>query len=147
TARREPLMTQTPTSPTTRSAAPGGATTTEIREIESAGNPTRFARGWHCLGLIEQFRDGKPHQVQVFGTNLVVFATSDGLKILDGYCLHMGCILAKGTIKDDAIACPFHDWRWGGNGKCTAIPYAKRVPVAAKTRAWPSMERNGQLFV
>src|SRR5699024_1700869 len=45
------------------------------------------------------------------------------------------------------IACPFHDWRWGGDGKCTGIPYAKRVPVAAKTRAWPSMVRNGQLFV
>ena len=131
-------MTQTPVSPNSDTA---------IREIESAGNPTRFARGWHCLGLIDQFRDGKPHQVKVFGTSLVVFDTSDGLKILDGYCRHMGGNLAKGTIKDDAIACPFHDWRLGGNGKCTAIPYAKRVPVAAKTRAWPSMERNGQLFV
>ncbi|MFI2533580.1 3-ketosteroid-9-alpha-hydroxylase, partial [Rhodococcus erythropolis] len=44
-------------------------------------------------------------------------------------------------------ACPFHDWRWGGNGKCTAIPYARRVPPLAKTRAWITLEKNGQLFV
>ncbi|WP_271799185.1 Rieske 2Fe-2S domain-containing protein [Dietzia maris] len=135
-------MTLTPTNPATTTDS-----STPIREIESAGNPSRFARGWHCLGLIDQFRDGMPHQVTAFGTSLVVFDTSDGLKILDAYCRHMGGNLAKGTIKDDSIACPFHDWRWGGNGKCTAIPYAKRVPVAAKTRAWPSMERNGQLFL
>ncbi|MFL0578693.1 Rieske 2Fe-2S domain-containing protein [Dietzia sp. 179-F 9C3 NHS] len=123
------------------------STSTPVREIESAGNPTRFARGWHCLGLVEQYRDGKPHQVKAFGTSIVVFDTSEGLKVLDGYCRHMGANLAKGTIKGDSLACPFHDWRWGGNGRCTGIPYAKRVPVAAKTRSWPTMERNGQLFV
>ncbi|HJC28186.1 MAG TPA: aromatic ring-hydroxylating dioxygenase subunit alpha [Candidatus Dietzia intestinipullorum] len=122
-------------------------TDTPVREIESGSNPSRFARGWHCLGLAEDFDDGKPHMVKIFGTSLVVFRTSDGVKILDGYCRHMGGNLAKGTVKGDSIACPFHDWRWGGDGKCTGIPYAKRVPVAAKTRAWPSMVRNGQLFV
>ncbi|MGB3697150.1 MAG: Rieske 2Fe-2S domain-containing protein [Gordonia sp. (in: high G+C Gram-positive bacteria)] len=121
----------------------------EIREIESAGAPTRFARGWHCLGLLKDFRDGKPHQIKAFGTELVVFASqSDGkLHILDAYCRHMGGNLAKGEIKGDSIACPFHDWRWGGNGRCTGIPYARRVPPIAKTRSWPSLERNGQLFV
>lgn len=23
----------------------------EIRNIEAGNNPTRFARGWHCIGL------------------------------------------------------------------------------------------------
>nr|BAA25601.1 orf12 [Rhodococcus erythropolis] len=59
----------------------------------------------------------------------------------------MGGNLAHGTVKGDSIACPFHDWRWGGNGKCTAIPYARRVPPLAKTRAWITLEKNGQLFV
>lgn len=119
----------------------------QVREIENRGAPSRFARGWHCLGLAKEFRDGKPHQVRAFGTSIVVFETSEGLRILDNYCRHMGGNLGNGTIKGDSVACPFHDWRWGGNGKCTGIRYAKRVPVAAKTRAWPSMERNGQLFV
>jgi 3-ketosteroid 9alpha-monooxygenase subunit A len=67
--------------------------------------------------------------------------------VLDGYCRHMGGDLTQGTIKDGNIACPFHDWRWSGEGKCMQIPYAKRVPLRARTRAWTTLERNGQLFV
>jgi phenylpropionate dioxygenase-like ring-hydroxylating dioxygenase large terminal subunit len=120
----------------------------DVRVIETGALPERFARGWHCLGLVEQFRDGVPHSVQAFGTKLVVFANSHGdIKVLDAYCRHMGGDLSKGTVKGDSVACPFHDWRWGGNGKCTAIPYARRVPPLARTRSWTTLERNGQVFV
>jgi 3-ketosteroid 9alpha-monooxygenase subunit A len=59
----------------------------------------------------------------------------------------MGGDLTRGTIKGDQIACPFHDWRWGGDGRCAAIPYAQRVPQAARTRSWLTLEQNRQLFV
>lgn len=119
------------------------------RVIEAAAVPTRFARGWHCLGLAASFRDGHPHEVEAFGTKLVVFQSSDAdeLSILNAYCPHMGGNLAHGTVKGDTIACPFHDWRWSGDGRCAAIPYARRVPPRAKTRAWTALERNGQLYV
>ena len=108
----------------------------QVRTIEAEAPPARFARGWHCLGLAARFRDGGPHAVQAFGTKLVVFADSAGaLHVLDGYCRHMGGDLTQGTIKGDAVACPFHDWRWGGDGRCAGIPYARRVPVAARTRS------------
>ncbi|MEU8897774.1 Rieske 2Fe-2S domain-containing protein [Nocardia sp. NPDC048505] len=120
----------------------------KVRELDVGSVPTRYARGWHCLGLAESFRDGKPHSVQAFGTKLVIWADSkDELHVLDGYCRHMGGDLSMGSIKGDDIACPFHDWRWGANGKCTAIPYGKRVPPLARTRSWTTLERNGQLFV
>ena len=120
----------------------------QVRAIVAGAPPARYARGWHCLGLAARFREGGPHGVGAFGTKLVVFASSDGeLHVLDGYCRHMGGDLTQGTVKGDAIACPFHDWRWGGDGRCAAIPYARRVPVAARTRSWRVLERNGQLFV
>ncbi|MFI6870560.1 Rieske 2Fe-2S domain-containing protein [Nocardia sp. NPDC050406] len=120
----------------------------KVREIDVGSMPTRYARGWHCLGLVETFRDGKPHSVNAFGTKLVVWADSKGeLQVLDGYCRHLGGDLSMGEVKGDDIACPFHDWRWGGNGKCTGIPYARRVPPLARTRAWTTLVRNGQLFV
>ncbi|GAA2343133.1 Rieske 2Fe-2S domain-containing protein [Saccharopolyspora halophila] len=118
------------------------------RTIDAGAPPQRFARGWHCLGLADEFRDGNPHAVEAFGTKLVVFADSGGqLHVLDGYCRHMGGDLTQGTIKGDAVACPFHDWRWGGNGRCTSIPYAKRVPPRARTRSWPTIEENKQLLI
>ncbi|NYT93410.1 Rieske 2Fe-2S domain-containing protein [Salinispora sp. H7-4] len=119
-----------------------------VRTIDSGVLPTRFARGWHCLGLADSFRDGKPHAVEAFGTKLVVFADSTGtLHVLDGYCRHMGGDLTMGTIKGDEIACPFHDWRWRGDGRCTTVPYAHRVPPRARTRSWPTCEENHQLFI
>jgi phenylpropionate dioxygenase-like ring-hydroxylating dioxygenase large terminal subunit len=100
-------------------------------------------RGWHCLGLLDEFRDGAPHAVEAFGTKLVVFADSAGsLNVLNAYCPHMGGDLSQGTIKDDAVACPFHDWRWSGNGRCASIPYARRVPPLVRTKAWTTLEGN-----
>jgi 3-ketosteroid 9alpha-monooxygenase subunit A len=119
-----------------------------VRTIDAGSLPTRYARGWHCLGLADRFRPGGPHAVHAFGTKLVVFADSSGeLHVLDGYCRHMGGDLTMGTIKGDQVACPFHDWRWGGDGRCARIPYARRVPPTARTRSWLCHEQNKQLFV
>jgi len=119
-----------------------------VRTIYAGEPPSRFARGWHCLGLAESFRDGKPHAITAFGTKLVVFADTRGeLQVLDGYCRHMGGDLTQGSVKGDEVACPFHDWRWNGKGKCVSIPYAKRVPLRARTRSWTTEERNGQLLL
>ncbi|MFE9046039.1 Rieske 2Fe-2S domain-containing protein [Streptomyces sp. NPDC007818] len=121
----------------------------EARVIEAGRPPARFARGWHCLGLAETFKDGAPHEIEAFGTKLVVFQGQDDgeLHVLNAYCPHMGGNLAHGTVKGDAVACPFHDWRWSGDGRCAGIPYARRVPPRARTRAWTALERNRQLFV
>ena len=119
-----------------------------VRTIDQGAPPSRFARGWHCLGLADRFRESGPHAVEAFGTKLAVFSDSAGaLHVLDAYCRHMGGDLSRGTVKGDALACPFHDWRWGGNGRCAGIPYARRVPVTARTRSWLTLEQNRQLFV
>ncbi|MET0237319.1 MAG: Rieske 2Fe-2S domain-containing protein [Kibdelosporangium sp.] len=120
----------------------------EIRTIDVGTPPTRFARGWHCIGLAQNFKDGQPHAIEAFGTKLVVFQGEDGkLNVLDAYCRHMGGDLSQGTVKGANIACPFHDWRWSGGGRCVEIPYAKRVPLRARTRAWTTLEQNGQLLI
>lgn len=120
----------------------------EVRVIDTGANPTRFARGWHCMGVADSFRDGQPHEITAFGETAVIFAGEDGaINMIDGFCRHMGGNLAQGTIKGNDIACPFHDWRWSGAGRCTAVPYARRVPLRARTKTWTTLERNGLFFV
>ena len=46
------------------------ANTVATREIEAEPAPSRFARGWHCLGLSRNFKDGNPHRVRAFGQKL-----------------------------------------------------------------------------
>ncbi|HWU22185.1 MAG TPA: Rieske 2Fe-2S domain-containing protein [Nocardioides sp.] len=120
----------------------------DTRMLDQGTTPIRFARGWHCLGLASDFADGKPHAIHGFGTKLVVWADSKGeLNVLDGYCRHMGGDLTQGEVKGDNIACPFHDWRWGGDGKCKEIPYARRVPLRARTHRYETAVVNGQLMI
>ena len=120
----------------------------EVRQIEEGAPPTRFARGWHCLGLTRDLGDGKPHAINAFGTKLVVFRGDDGaLNVFDGYCRHLGGDLTQGQVKGNEIACPFHDWRWGGDGRCKQVPYSRRVPKLARTASWRTLEQDGMLFV
>jgi 3-ketosteroid 9alpha-monooxygenase subunit A len=120
----------------------------EVRQIEAEAALTRFARGWHCLGLARDFQDGKPHAVNAFGRTLVVFCGEDGnINVLDGFCRHMGGNLSEGTIKGNEIACPFHDWRWGGDGRCKNVPYARRTPRLARTATWNTMAQDDMLFI
>lgn len=123
-------------------------TETPVRSVDTGVAPIRYARGWHCLGLAETFSDGKPHAVHGFGGKMVVWQDSQGnLNCLDGYCRHMGGDLTMGTVKGDEVGCPFHDWRWGGDGKCKLIPYARRVPLRARTQRYETVVRNGQLLI
>jgi len=115
--------------------------------IEAAEIPDRYARGWHCRGLASDYGP-PPQQLTYFGTELVAYRGEDGqVYILDAFCPHMGANLSKGHVEGCSIRCPFHAWRWGPDGICDDIPYAKRIPPKAVIKSWPVMEENGLLFV
>ena len=59
----------------------------------------------------------------------------------------MGGDLSDGRVIGNSVACPFHDWRWNGEGYCVQVPYSKKIPQGARTRAWPAKEVNKHLVV
>lgn len=85
------------------------AESSPMHKIEAAPPPARYARGWHCLGMASDYKDGKPHGLNIFGTRLVVFQGEDGkVSVLDAWCPHMGADLALGEVQGDSIVCRFH---------------------------------------
>jgi 3-ketosteroid 9alpha-monooxygenase subunit A len=118
-----------------------------IAKIEAAPLPDRYARGWHCLGLSRNFGQ-EPKELNYFGNRLVAYRGADfQVHILDAYCPHMGADLSKGCVEGNNILCPFHHWSWGADGACNHIPYAKNIPPRAKIKSWPTIEKNGLLYV
>ncbi|CAG2113046.1 unnamed protein product, partial [Medioppia subpectinata] len=51
---------------------------------------------------------------------------------------------------DDCIQCPFHGWRFGGDGQCKRIPNLNDLELKAikpVVKKWPTIERNELIYV
>jgi 3-ketosteroid 9alpha-monooxygenase subunit A len=115
--------------------------------------PGMFARGWHIVALSQELKIGDVKSLHYFDQELVLFRGESGKAVvLDAYCPHLGAHLG-GTgnkIIGDTIRCPFHGWQFNGEGGCTAIPYAKKIPERARSgalKAWPIVEKNGFIAI
>jgi nitrite reductase/ring-hydroxylating ferredoxin subunit len=87
----------------------------------------------------------------VRGTELVVWRDPQGaVHAWANQCPHRGMRLSFGTVDEKGrLACRYHGWRYGPDGKCAAIPaHPDRPPpddVAVPTYA--SAERDGLIWV
>jgi 3-ketosteroid 9alpha-monooxygenase subunit A len=110
---------------------------------------TRHARGWFGVAASHELPRRGVRPLRYFGRDLVLFRGDDGVaRVLDAHCPHLGAHLGRGgTVEGDCIRCPFHGWAWTGTGACASIPYARRIPAHARTRAWPVREKNGLVLV
>ena len=104
--------------------------------------------GWYKVADSNDIGSMEAIQVDDFPTQIVVWrGKDDQLSALDLYCRHMGASLACGEVEEDGIRCPFHAWRWSGEGLCNEVPYAKRIPPKAVTRSWEVNELDGSIYV
>jgi phenylpropionate dioxygenase-like ring-hydroxylating dioxygenase large terminal subunit len=104
---------------------------------------------WFHVSYSDELKLGAVKPVHYFGRDLVLFRGEDGrAACLDAYCPHLGAHLGVGgKVIGNTIRCPFHGWQINPEGKCVAIPYAKKIPPKAETRSWPVQELNGRIFV
>jgi 3-ketosteroid 9alpha-monooxygenase subunit A len=112
---------------------------------------TGYPTGWFVIATADELPVGKVLPLQYFGQHMVAYRGESGApKILDAHCPHLGAHLGYGgTVVGDTVRCPFHAWRFAGDGKCVEIPYEKngKIPQRACVKSWPVLERNGLVFV
>ena len=101
------------------------------------------------IGWSDELAHGQVQGLRYFGQQLVLFRGEDGqAHVLDAYCAHMGANLAAGgVVRGCNIECPFHAWRYAGDGRCVEIPYAQKIPRKAFVRSWTVREHSGLLFL
>lgn len=104
-----------------------------------------YPRGWYAVALSSELPPGGVLTRKYFGRELVIFRAMDGTAcVSDAYCPHLGAHLGHGGVVDgDSIVCPFHGWRFGSDGACTAMPYGQRIPSRARLDVLPVSETNG----
>ena len=89
----------------------------------------------------------RPLSLPILGRRLVAFRAASGrVTVMDAHCAHLGADLGCGSIVGETIQCPFHHWRYGGDGVCTFVPNVSQTPPFARLRTYPVEERHGYVF-
>jgi phenylpropionate dioxygenase-like ring-hydroxylating dioxygenase large terminal subunit len=107
-----------------------------------------YPNGWFRAAYSHELDPGEVKTLGFFGQELVLFRTEGGeARLFDPFCPHLGAHLGfGGQVDGESLRCPFHHWEFDGEGRCSHIPYAKRIPAKAKIRSWPVVERYGLIF-
>ena len=93
---------------------------------------------WYPIARGEDVKNDQPYRTQVLGLRFVAFRDDQGdAHVLHDVCTHRGGSLGKGWIRDNTVVCPYHGWRFGGDGKCSSIPSLpnETPPARAQRRA------------
>jgi nitrite reductase/ring-hydroxylating ferredoxin subunit len=104
--------------------------------------------GWFSVGAGEDLAPGDVRAVTYLGRDLVLFRGEDEVaRVFDAHCPHLGAHLGVGgRVCGEGISCPFHGWRFAGDGQLEEVPGLEHTPRAS-ARAWPVCERNGRIFI
>jgi len=123
------------------------------REFGSGGislSTYRFPTGWFIVGFASELAKGQVKRAHYFGEELVIFRTESGqVNVLDAYCQHLGANMGVGgTVEGERIVCPWHGWRWNGDGTNALIPYSKiGCKQNVRIRTYHSVDWYGFILV
>jgi 3-ketosteroid 9alpha-monooxygenase subunit A len=116
--------------------------------LEGGAMASAFAKGWYLVSWSADLAPGAVVPKRYFARDLVLFRREDGAAALfDAHCPHMGAHLGHGgRVDGDDIVCPFHAWQFGRDGRCSAIPYASKIPSRARIRSYSVVEHSGMIL-
>jgi phenylpropionate dioxygenase-like ring-hydroxylating dioxygenase large terminal subunit len=105
---------------------------------------------WHPVAFAAAVTD-RPVHADLLGEPLVVWRGAGGsVRAMSDLCVHRGTALSLGRVQGEELVCAYHGWKYGADGRCTAIPQKEdpsAVPDRARVRAFPAQERYGLLWV
>ncbi len=104
--------------------------------------------GWFVVGLSHELLPGEVKPVRYFDRDLVLYRTESGeARLWDAHCPHLGAHLGYGgTVIGETIRCPFHHFRFDGQGRCVEVPGCDRIPATAQAAPWRVVEHNGAIM-
>ncbi|MEE2664545.1 MAG: Rieske 2Fe-2S domain-containing protein [Myxococcota bacterium] len=106
---------------------------------------TSFPFAWYRVAFAEQLAAGEVRPIRYLGRDLIAWREADGTPhVMDAYCPHLGAHLGVGgQVEGCELVCPFHWWRFDGEGRNTLIPYDGGRNESATIKSYPTVERNG----
>ena len=104
---------------------------------------------WYIACRADDLRQ-RPRASRILGRRLVLFRDTGGRAVaLEDRCLHRGAPLSQGRVCAGELECPYHGWRYDGDGALRAIPALAELPPLdrAHLARFPCVEQNGYVWV
>ena len=114
-----------------------------MNERQGKSGPKDF---WQAVALSVDI-SRKPKRILLDGAPIVLFRSSTGISALFDRCAHRLVELSTGKVVEGEIECPYHGWRFDGEGRCTAIPGHVGEMPHYRVRRYTAIERDGVVFV
>jgi 3-ketosteroid 9alpha-monooxygenase subunit A len=129
------------------------ADVTDRPSADERGLPHEYMFGWYGVCLSNELATGQVKSVRYFGREMALWRGEDGeARLIDAYCAHYGANMAVGgVVNGNLLECPFHSWRWDGDGIAKDIPYARVIPPQARRKncvpSYPVEESSGIIWM
>jgi len=107
--------------------------------------------GWYVVAYSDELSVGEVKAVRYFGKELALWRGEDGkARMIPAYCRHMGAHMGHGgKVHGNNLECPFHAWRYDGEGAVKEVPYSEMVPMNVREPCGglPTGEVNGFIWM
>jgi phenylpropionate dioxygenase-like ring-hydroxylating dioxygenase large terminal subunit len=101
---------------------------------------------WWVAAWSHELAD-KPLARRLLDRAVVLYRGDDGVVALDDRCPHRWAPLSAGAVHGNTIVCPYHGMRFAPDGRCTHIPTQEMIPATLRVRSYPTVERNGVVWI
>ena len=119
----------------------------------TATHTNRWQQAWYPVAYLEDLDPSRPTPFTLLGQDLVLwFERSSGTwRAFADVCPHRLVPLSQGRLSPGGeLECPYHGWRFNGEGRCTAIPQVEEgqtIGQRSHCRAYATATGQGLLFV
>src|ERR1700758_2009501 len=102
-------------------------------DAKTSRSDIRFGQGfltdiWYFAVLSSELKPGKLSRQEILGEPVMLGRSPQGqVFALRDICPHRAAPLSAGRFTSEpgggqSVECPYHGWRFGADGACTAIP-------------------------
>lgn len=98
---------------------------------------TSDRKGWYAVSLSGGVEASSSNGTYLFGEEIVVWRDATGkAHVWVDRCPHRGMRLSYGFVRSDRIACLYHGWQYGTDGRCLRIPAHPEIQPPASIVVW-----------
>ena len=103
---------------------------------------------WYVAAMSHEIAVGAVISRMVCSHPMAIYRSEDGTaSALHDRCPHRLYPLSAGTVEGSNLRCGYHGLAFGSDGKCVEIPSQDEIPPNACTRAFPTREAHGLIWI